>query len=478
MPASFLWYDLETWGTDPRRQRIAQFAAQRTDLELNPLGEPQTVWFAPAHDVLPSPMAALITGLDPFELARSGAREAVAMQAVEAVLAVPETCSVGWNTLRFDDEFIRHTLYRNFHDPYAREYAQGNSRWDLLDFARFAYALRPDGIVWPSREDGAPSFRLEHLAAANGVQHSAAHDARSDVEATVGMARKLRAAQPKLWDYHLGLRDKRRVADLLNPARGEPLLHVSPKFPASRGCAGIVLPLAPHPRAGNQMIVVELHEAVDDWLDAPPEAIAARVFARQQDLPDGVTRIALKAVHLNRAPALTHLAHVRAGEMQRLGLDREHCLRQAEKLRAVDDLVERVQQAFAREWPASDDVDDQLYERLPDRRDDRLRAQIRRARPDQLAGFSDAFHDSRGNELLWRYRARNWPDQLNNEEQQRWQHEVAERLSEPSNPAGWQAFTRELAEARRVSTENPAQITLLDRVEVWANSIAATTGRR
>ena len=173
-------------------------------------------------------------------------------------LAAPGTCGVGYNSLRFDDEFTRHLLYRNFHDPYEREWRDGNSRWDLIDLARMCYALRPQGIEWPLREDGTPSFRLEDLASANRLEQNRAHDALSDVEALIGLARLIRARQPRLFDFHFELRKKQRAFQFLDVAHRTPVVHVSSRYPASRGCLAIVAPLAMHPQQPNGVIVYDL----------------------------------------------------------------------------------------------------------------------------------------------------------------------------------------------------------------------------
>ena len=266
MAASFLFYDLETFGSDPRRTRIAQFAAVRTDSDLNVIEEPISFFVQPADDLLPSPIATLITGITPQHALREGVNEAEAFARIAEEMARPETCTLGWNSLRFDDEFVRHGLFRNFHDPYEREWRGGNSRWDMLDVMRLAHALRPQGIEWPQREDGkGTSFKLEHLALANGVREGDAHEALSDVYATLGMARKFRDAQPRLWDYALKLRDKKFAATLLDTIALTPALHVSQRYPANRLCAAPVLPLARHPRFDNRVIVFDL--------DGDPEAL-------------------------------------------------------------------------------------------------------------------------------------------------------------------------------------------------------------
>ena len=178
---SFYWHDYETWGTDPRRDRPCQFAGQRTDLDLNPIGPPLVIYARPAADILPHPEACLITGLSPQMAAERGLPEAEFAADIARELSRPGTCGVGYNSLRFDDEVTRHLFYRNLRDPYGREWQNGNSRWDLIDTLRLAHALRPTGINWPTGEDGVASFRLEGLTQANGIEHSGAHDALADV---------------------------------------------------------------------------------------------------------------------------------------------------------------------------------------------------------------------------------------------------------------------------------------------------------
>jgi exodeoxyribonuclease I len=474
MPATFLWYDLETFGRCPRRSRIAQFAAQRTDLDLVPVEPPLVLFCRPALDLLPSPTACLITGLTPQSVHERGISEAECFGRIDRMMREPGTCSTGWNTLRFDDEFVRYGLYRNFLDPYAREWAEGNSRWDLLDYARLAHALRPDGIVWPRRDDGAPSFRLEHLAAANGVLHSAAHDALSDVEATIGMARLLRAAQPRLWDYFLGLRSKHRARDLLDPVRAQPVLHVSGRFPASRGCAGIVLPLAEHPSNRNQIIALELHDDPQRLVDLDAAAIGDLLYTPQSDLPDGEQRIALKTIHLNRCPALVELRHVSDAECSRLGLDRDRCLRHAEHLRHNTGLAEKARLVFARAPGSGSDCDQGLYDALPDRRDSRLHGEIRRAAPDTLAAFHGRFADPRGDELLFRYRCRNWPESLDADEAERWRQYRQDRLAHDSGLSeySFDSYHAEIdALAAQHAADTPAR-ELLDALRRWGREIA------
>ncbi|MGH8474260.1 MAG: exonuclease domain-containing protein, partial [Methylococcales bacterium] len=124
------WHDYETFGTDPAWDRPAQFAGLRTGEDLEIIAEPLVLYCKPADDMLPNPEACLITGITPQLASRKGLPEADFIAAIHEQLAQPATCGAGYNSLRFDDEVTRNCLYRNFYDPYAREWQHGNSRWD------------------------------------------------------------------------------------------------------------------------------------------------------------------------------------------------------------------------------------------------------------------------------------------------------------------------------------------------------------
>ncbi|MEO7071649.1 MAG: exodeoxyribonuclease I, partial [Rhodanobacter sp.] len=296
---TFFWHDYETTGADPRRDRPLQFAGIRTTAELEIIDAPVMFYARPPRDMPPHPDACLITGITPQHADREGLGEAEFAARVHEQLSAPGTCAVGYNSLRFDDEFTRHLLYRNFYDPYAREWENGNSRWDLIDLVRMCHALRPEGIVWPQRDDGTPSFRLEHLASANHLDQEHAHDALSDVQALIGLARLIRVRQPRLWAWYFALRRKQRVFDLLDVVGMTPLVHVSSRYPASRRCLALIAPLAPHPSRSGEVIVCDLATDPSEWLDLDEDDIADRIFTPRADLPEGVNRVPLRTVRAN-----------------------------------------------------------------------------------------------------------------------------------------------------------------------------------
>lgn len=466
---TFYWHDYETFGADPRRDRPAQFAGIRTDANLEIIGEPLMIYCKPPRDSLPQPVASLITGIAPQLAEREGLCEAAFAAAIHDEIARPGTCTVGYNSLRFDDEVTRHLLYRNFYDPYGREWENGNSRWDLIDLVRMCQALRPEGIVWPSRDDGTPSFKLEHLASANGLKQDRAHDALSDVEALIALARLLKERQPRLWEWYFALRRKQRVFELLDVAAMTPVVHVSSRYPASRHCLTVIAPLAAHPSQQGEVIVYDLTADPADLLALDDGDIADRVFTSRADLPEGVERIALRTVRANHAPALAPLSVLKGADMERLGLDMDAVERHLGTLRTAEGLAEKLRRVYARaaDLPPAEDPELGLYGAFLPNADRALLADVRATPPGQLGTRSFPFRDPRYPELLFRYRARNWPETLDADEQARWEAFRLDRLTRrgPLTTLTFDEYTAELA-AMRAMPDAPHA--LLDELDAWA----------
>ena len=301
---TFVWHDYETFGLDTRRDRPAQFAGIRTDAELNEIGEPLMIYCQPANDYLPDPASCLLTGITPQHCLQHGLAEYAFAAQIEQMLAQPGTIGVGYNTIRFDDEVTRHLFWRNLIEPYGREWQNDCGRWDLLDVVRTVYALRPGDLSWPVKADGKPSFKLEDLARANGLVHEAAHDALSDVRATIALARLIRLTRPRLFDFCLGLHKKSRVAAELGlPASlvdCRPFLHVSGMFSPERGCLAIMYPLASHPGNKNEVLAWDLAHDPSELPLLDVASLRQRLFSKSADLPDGMRRLPIKSVHLNK----------------------------------------------------------------------------------------------------------------------------------------------------------------------------------
>ena len=468
---TIFWYDYETTGINPRCDRPVQVAGIRTDLELNEIDEPLNLYCLPSDDILAHPMACLITGITPSRLEDRGLVEAEFMTRTHAHLSLPGTCGAGYNTLRFDDEVTRYSLYRNFFDPYAREWQGGNSRWDLIDVVRTAYALRPEGIVWPE-EEGRVTLKLERLTAANGIDHGQAHDALSDVRATIALARLIRDKQPKLYDWLFQLRTKQRVLDQVRLL--EPMVHISGRFSAARHYLGVVLPLAWHPKNRNALIVCDLHFDPRPLLELDAESLRAQLYTRREDLPDGQLPVPLKLIHVNRCPVVAPMNVVRAQDQERLQLDVGQCQERAQTLIEAQELWrDKLTAIYAREdFVPSADPEQQLYDGFIGDRDRRLCEQVRLSDPEALAKDTWPFDDERLPELLFRYRARNFAHTLNEQERERWRVFCQQRLTDRQMgaPLTLAAFQHSVAELSRSAT--PAQLTLLNEWRRYAEGLS------
>ncbi|MBN3080107.1 exodeoxyribonuclease I [Pectobacterium polaris] len=466
---TFFIHDYETFGKHPARDRPAQFAGVRTDMDFNIIGEPLVIYCRPADDYLPEPEAVMITGITPQVALAKGVNEAEFARQIHDAFSVPGTCIMGYNNIRFDDEVSRNIFYRNFYDPYAYSWQNGNSRWDLLDALRACYALRPEGIVWPENDDGLPSFRLEHLTKANGISHEQAHDAMSDVYATIAMAKLFKQAQPKLFEYLFPLRNKNKISALIDIPQMKPLVHVSGMFGAARSNISWVVPLAWHPDNRNAVIMCDLAGDMTPLLELDSAALRERLYTRRDALEADQSAVPLKLVHINKCPVLAPANTLRPEDAERLGIDRQRCLDNLALLRNNASVREKVVELFAEApaFAASDDVDLRLYDGFFGDADRMAMKIIQETAPQNLPALDLTFADNRLEPLLFRYRARNFPGTLDDREQQRWlQHRRA-----VFTPERLQDYLSELSNLYQLHEDDKEKMAQLKALYAYAQEL-------
>lgn len=485
---SIYWHDYEAFGANARRDRASQFAGIRTDADLNEIDEPLVIYCQPAQDYLPHPQACLITGITPQLAQLRGLPEADFISRIHQRFSVPGTCGAGYNSIRYDDEMTRQLLYRNFYDPYEREWRHGNSRWDIIDMLRLCYAVRPEGIVWPLKEDGSPSFRLEELSKANHISHEDAHDALADVRATIAMARLVKSTHPKLYDYAFSLRAKHAALQALDVHAHKPVLHVSAMYSAEHGCAALCMPLTSHPTDKNGVLLYDLRVDPAPWLDLDEQALRDAMFTPARQRADGTLRLPVTTVHINRCPMLAPMAVMPDERMQALGIDKVAAGRHWDLIRNAPDFVDRVGRAVVSEHApdVAPDPDFMLYSGgFFSDADKRVMQRIREMPAvelaEQTAALRGEFRDARLPEMLFRYRARNFPGTLTAAEQADWLEFRRQRLLNQSTdeeaehvPAGLSVAgcRREIAALRSCSSDNTAHLALLDELERWVTDVA------
>lgn len=442
---SIYWYDFETFGSDPRRCRAAQFAGLRTDEDLNPIGEPLMLYCKPAGDFLPDPVSCLITGITPQKALEAGVSEAEFITRIREEFGKPGTCVAGYNNIRFDDELTRQLLYRNFFDPYEHEWRDGNSRWDIIDMTRLCAATRPEGIDWPQSEEGTTTFRLSELSRANGLEHEHAHDALSDVRATIALAGLIRDRQPRLYDYVFQLRRKDRVGAQIDLFTRKPILHVSGRYPARQGCLGLVIPAGAHPVNKNGVVVYDLRVNPRQWAEFSAEQLAAHLFTPRDELEG--ERLPLKIVSMNRCPVVTSPAALAPERAGLFGINHDVCRGHWEYLVRNPELLQRFCDLFQADGGRQEsDPDLMIYSGGFFGDDDRSHMEtLRGIAPADLGRVDLPFRDRRLPEMQFRYRARNFPETLKGEEDARWREFCRSRLEDPAAVA---EFERSLEKVR------------------------------
>ena len=429
--ASFYWYDLETTGTNPKRDRIIQFAGQRTDEDLEPIGDPWTRFVRVPPEVLIQPDAALITGLGPKVLKKEGIEEWELFKDLSEQFQQPRTCLIGFNNISFDDEFLRYGMYRNLRPAYDHEWRSGNSRLDLLGIAQMTCALRPEGIEWPIK-DGVPSFKLEDLAEANNLDASGAHDALTDVELTMGLARAIKRAKPRLWEFALSLRSRDALRKHVSLGSFKPIIHVSKNYSNARFCVAPVLPIAEHPRNRNQIIVVDLLSDLKMLLESSAEEIRSALFAHRTEREPDEPRPGIHTIALNRVPIVSPIAVLGDKEAKRLNIDKGIIDSALTAISACPSLPKRLREVYlsAPEYDPPSAAEEALYEGLvPDADADTCR-KFWRSRVRGTLWQDVEFSDSRLNDLADRLKTRMAPDLMSESEKRSYLSFVRDRLTQ------------------------------------------------
>lgn len=476
MSQSFFFYDLETSGVNPRTSRIMQFGGQRTDMDLNPIGEPVDVLIKMTDDTLPEPDAILVTGITPQKTIAEGITEAEFVKLFDDQICLPETIFVGFNSIRFDDEFMRFLFWRNFHDAYEWQWKDGCSRWDILDLSRITRALRPDGIKWPFDTNGKPTNRLEFLSSINKLEHSEAHDALSDVNATIALAKLIKQNQPKLFDYQLNLRGKKQVEEFLK--QNEIFLYSSGKYPGEFEKTSLVTVIADK-SSGKGKLVYDLRHDPAQYVDLPAEKLAD-LWKWKKEVQE--PRLPIKSLQINRCPALAPLTVLDENSKKRLQIDLEKAQSYLAKLKSSNnftknlflavDILDNDRQQSALISDANQ-ADFQLYDDFVDEVDRRLLPIIRQSGADQLTDLASKLKDERLVNLLPLYKARNFPKKLSTDEVLAWEEFRKQALISGGNKSRFAKFSQRLGELNQDKTgvlTNEKRY-LLEELRLYAESI-------
>lgn len=480
MQPNFYFYDLETSGISARECRIMQFAGQRTDMGLKPIGESESFYIKLTPDILPDPDAILITGITPQKTLTDGITEAEFLKYFYKNIAQPGTIFVGFNNIRFDDEFIRFISYRNFYDAYEWQWRNNNSKWDILDVSRLTRALRPEGINWPFDSEGKPSNKLELLAKANKLNHFKAHDAASDIKATIAVAELIKQKQPKLFDYLLTMRDKKLIEELVK--KPEPFIYCSGRYNGEYQKTTVVITLTTHPTQKGAIFVYDLRVDPAKWAKKTPQQLAE--YLAKFKYEEGEKRLPVKQLQFNRCPAVAPLSVLDEASQKRLKLRLGEINKNLKTLLTYSDFGKNFQEAVKlneRQKQASliidiNDVDSQLYDGFFNDEDKAKMDIVRAANQEDLADLHLAFNDARLEKLLLLYKARQFPKSLSADEQAKWEAYRQHKLLAGDDQSEFARYVKRLNELSVKEGLTDEQRYLLEELKYYAESILPYSG--
>lgn len=480
MAESFYFYDLETSGLDPRVDRVMQFAGQRTDKNFKPIGKPANILVELADDTLPSPGAIMVTGIAPQATKQDGMSEREFCDFIMNEIATPGTTIVGYNSVRFDDEFIRHTLWRNFYDPYEWQWKDKRSRWDLLDVVRMTRALRPEGIEWPVTPEGRSTNRLELMTKCNNISHEHAHDALADVVALIEVSKLIKAKQPQLFDYLYGMRDKRAVQKLVNLKTPQPFVYASGRYSSQFEKTTVAYPIA---EGKNKTILVfDLRYDVEDLLAAEKDGTYIEKYGNfwQKENPKKAKidfSPIVKTFQFNHCPAVAPLGVLEKDNgWEKIQLTREKVEQHLANLRKHPEFIRRVKKIVNDKpaYPKAIDAESALYDGFVDKQDIILCSTVRRNGTEELSNYHPPFTDERLTELLLHYKAKNYPDSLAADEVEMWEKYRRERLARQETKfiAEMEKIRKDLANNKTFGTKTVEECSYLaDELMLWYQSL-------
>ena len=476
---TFFFYDLETSGFSPQNDRIMQFAGQRTDENLNRIGEPVNILVKLNDDVLPSPSALMVTKISPQKTVEEGYTEAEFSKMLVEEYFTPDTVIIGYNNVRFDDAHIQHLLWRNFYPPYDWQWKEGRSRWDLLDVVRMIRALRPEGINWPFviNEETGEKFaanKLELLTKENGILHENAHDAMSDVDGLIDVARLLKEKQPQIFDYLFKMRSKNEVQKLVNLENPKPFVYTSGRFKVEFEKTTVAFPIAP---AKNKNVIVwDLRFSPEKFIDWSEERILENITADFETRSQAdFTPLPAKVLQYNRCPAVAPMGVLTEENQQRLKINLAEIQRNLDILRKNPHFAENIRSAFekrndkfidqsadnGKKWPEA-----QLYDGFLPSSDEPKVSAVRNASARELADFHPDFTDERLDDLLIHYKARSFPKSLNASEKASWEEYRTQNIQKMLPK-----FMEELQQISLSQDLSPQEEFIIEEMKLWLENI-------
>jgi len=337
-PTRYVFYDIESTSPDSSTTQMVQIALIETDGQLNILKDENNkerahmFYIKMRPDIIPEPGAFLVHKVDPewvghyktkninsdgkripehiFSNCKNQPDGPVYNQheaniLIQSIMTrTGNTCIAGYNSEKFDDEVIRHNFYRNMLEPYSHEWANGNHRADIIKAVQIVRMYSEKALKWPIGEDGKVSMKLERLSVENGLVHEKAHDALSDIYATIFLAKLIKDRRPSLWDKFKMLSDKQNVSRLVNS--GEVLTLTQMFIPKEKYGTTLALPLFQDNQNKNKYYLIDLLSDIEPILSMDADDLRDYIYSKKVEralkYPD--ININIRSVSINKSPAI------------------------------------------------------------------------------------------------------------------------------------------------------------------------------
>ena len=347
---SFVIYDVETTGLNRRFDQILHFAAVRTDDTLSPTATIE-VRSRLLPYVVPSPKALLLTRTSLRDITdphRPSHYEMV--REIQRTLAAwSPALFLGYNSIRFDEEFLRQAFYQCLHPTFLTN-TNNNARADVLNMMRALACLRPGVLQVPRDPEGRQVFRLADLAAANGFASAGAHDAMRDVELTLQLCQRVREGAPDIWSSFMRFASKQAVIAFI---REEPAFGYFDNFEGTRS----VRPLT---RIGISPLDANVHYCLDLTHDV--DALRRLTDSELGEAVRARFRSPIRRLKVNASPFVAPLWEIGAVDLE--PADEDELMRSAQAVQSDEELVARLVAAARttdRTYPPSEHVELQIY---------------------------------------------------------------------------------------------------------------------
>lgn len=368
---TFTWYDTETSGIDHEYDQIYQFASVKTDANLNIIpNSEKNLNCKPRIDVIPQPGAFLTHMIDIDMLVKEGMSEfELTRMIANEFMSNSNNMVSGYNTIGFDDEVVRRLMFRNMRDPYSHEWMEGNGRFDSYKMIQMIYALKPEMLTWRKNDKGSHSLKLEHLVEDNGlldIGHQA-HDALSDVYATIALTKHLKEDNPRLFDYAMKLTDKRNVSSVLfnnyDVAKRTPIVDVNTIYGGGKKYSSILLPIIGDVKNSSKVLCVDLTKDPTDLFGMSSKDINKYLFTKREELEAHAPRVPAAGIAINKMPMVMQLKPNTLNNEQADRMDVDLDQVEANRQKVVDHIakdpkfIERFQAGFTSEMRTDNERD-------------------------------------------------------------------------------------------------------------------------